>query len=299
MRLLQLTLLAALALPCPALAGPQSMAADHCRTIGATLSSAVVDIGMACGNSWPGRAQLLSNIEQFQSPADTEAESSGPFYLGGSLAATATDPVPTGFSGHKGTYLALDGGDFFTSSGQTDASPALVAGFADDWHKTTGGKDFTFVITMTYVDSGAAQTLFSQKASGSNIGVTLFITAGDKVSMTQRGDSAAVTVTSTATLVNGTSYVIAGAHTGNTTTIWIGSSTAESLAHTFNATSAAATAPLTIGATFDATITTPSIFLPSGTKIYDVQIFNAALSDVDMAADIAILEARNGVDFTP
>jgi len=274
------------------------MAGGYCEVSGG--AGATVDIGMACANSWPGRGQVLENIIKFGSAGDLEAQSSVDFVLGGSDAVATNDPTPTGLAGHKGTYLLLDGTDFIKYTGQTGADTTVVDGFADDWHKTTGGKDYFVGVAFCYESNATLQTLFTTKASGANQGITGYINANGELSVTQRGATASPTVSTDTNLMDGNCYAVGFSTDAGTTNtrVWTTSTTAELLSLTFNTGTGAATSPLVVGATFDATITTPSLYLENGTKIYDVMIDNTYYSDADFAAWVADVEARDGINFT-
>lgn len=295
MRILQLALIGLIFIAKPAFADAQ-MAAQWCEPSGG--AGATVDIGIACANSWPGNGQVLYNLIKFGSAGDTEAQSSVDFVLGGSDAAASNDPTFVGRAGHKGAYFSFDGGDFLKYTGQLIGDQTVVDGFADDWHRTTGGKDYFVGLAFCYESNATFQTIFTTKATGANQGITGFINANGELSVTQRGTGA--TVTTDTNLMDGNCYAVGFSTDAGTTNtrVWTTSTTAELLSLTFAAGLTAATSPLVIGASFDATITTPSLYFENGTKVYDVHIDNTYYDDAAFAAWVADVEARDGIDFT-
>jgi len=297
MRILQLALIGLIFIAKPAFADAQ-MAAQRCEPAGGT--GATVDIGVACANSWLGSGQVLFNTIKFGSAGDNEAQSSVDFVLGGSDAAASNDPTFVGRAGHKGAYFSFDGGDFLKYTGQTGGDQTVVDGFADDWHKTTGGKDYFVGLAFCYESNATLQTIFTTKATGANQGITGYINANGELSVTQRGATASPTVSTDTNLMDGNCYAVGFSTDVGTinTRIWTTSTTSELLSLTFNTGTGAATSPLVIGASFDATITTPSLYLEAGTKVYDIMIDNTYYSDADFAAWVADVEARDGINFT-
>lgn len=294
--LISLFFLLSLLINSPSLAGNPFLASNRCKSIEGSISSVVADFSAACANSWKGSGQVWENLEEFVSPAETEVESSCPLVRGiTSLAYGSSDPTFVGNAGQKGSYFLLDGTNYFTM-------PTTANKFVNMWGKTTGGHNFTFVMTFKFVSSASVnQYIFANRTAtaGYNRGVALWIDTENKVNFTQRGDSADVTIRNTTAMTNGGNYVVMVSHAGNFTRLWVGTETSQLGAQTFDTTSDDPSEKLVVGARPDVTTPYIAVFMLAGTRIYDVQYFNAAFDNTIAATDIAILEARNGIDFTP
>lgn len=262
-----------------------------------TISSCVVDCCANDVNSFGGiYNQYWRSINN--NPAisiATDPEASGGFFLGSHLTVTANDPTYVGNYGQAGGHFLLDGGDYFTYAGY-NTSLALT-GYAKDWHKTTGGKDFSFLIDV-YLSSIALQSIFNTKATGANIGLSFFINGSGGLTLTQRGDTNQVSISSANVLTAGQNYVLGVGHkhsTNETSMIILGDSSTlvnASASHTFNATTTACTTPLFVGVSFDVTITTGSLTLANGTKVRGISMYNEMLSLADLLSAANIMKAR-------
>jgi hypothetical protein len=290
MRLRPLIALFLVFLPAAACGNPFLQAARCASTAVGVSSSAVVDTGAACADSTSGQGsnanQIVYNLLQYKSPAETKAEDSCPLVWGASAFTTGFDPSFVGRAGHKGSYYAMGSG-VFTYPG----APV----FENSWGKTTGFHAFTYVVTFRFVHTGVAQTLMASKFAGSNKGIFFFINSIDQVAFLQRGDTANMTqATNTNALVDGNDYIAAVSYDGTTVKIWAGQTTAQSFTRAYNSTSSDPSGNLTIGCLADGTAC-----LDSATRIYDPMIaFDVALNDTDMGNLVTMLNARNGLTFT-
>lgn len=274
----------------------QFVVPDRYNSILTTVPSTIIDCAAACAESYPGKFSVWRNKAQFKSGLlDTNPQSSGPMLLGSSPA----NPTFTGYAGTKGAYWALNGSQFMYYSGRKDNG--YVDGCWNNMHKTTGNQPFTVVLALYYLrNASSSQALMSTKATDAGSkGVLVTATTAHKLNLTQRGDTATVNKASTATIPDATNIILGLGSDGSQTSFWIGSSTAETVANAFNATTTDATNPMIFGAEYDLTINTGAFPLVNGTKIYDICMFNSLLSDSDMAKVITAIEARNGIDFTP
>lgn len=276
--------------------GNPNMSSDWVRPMTEVEASVVLDFCSCAGNSWPGNYQIWHNLARETAVVDNPI-SAGPLYLGGSLLVSSGDPTYVGRAGQKGGYFSLNGSQFFLFSGYTTAN--LADGLWGNIHKTTGGQAGTILMFMKYVASGTLQTIFTTKATGTNKGLTGYIGTNGKLNLSQRGDSAPVTVTSTNALTDGEHVVVGFGWDGTDCTFWVQSATGETVAMAFDTTIAACSNPLVFGLTFDSTITTGSFLLANGTEVYDIIGCDDLLDDTKVGNIIAEVLARTGIDFTP
>lgn len=227
---------------------------------------------------------------------EEDPESSGGIFIGGYLTVQASDPEFVGEEGVVGAHLYFNGQNYLAHSAFNNlTSPVTCTGFMNEWHQD---QDFTY-IQAGRVQRGAGgvldlQSIFATMAAGYR-GVNGFINGSHKLVLTQRGDTAAVSVgPTTATVPDDTDIILAIGHSHalNVTRIWVGSATAEEFAHTFNASVLDASSPLVIGAIFDVTLTTGAFGFVDGTLLYEVVLCNALLSNSEMAAVLADMETR-------
>ena len=296
-RLILALLLAVITIPAYAWPGQ-----DRCDPVAGT--GILVDVRLRCANSWIGSGQVLRNIISYSSASvfDTDPQSSADFVLGVSAVDDATlESDPVGTAGHAGAYLPFDGTDMIAYTGRVGTTASVVDGAAATWHKTTGGQDFTFGIAGCWDIGGAvAQTIWTTKASGTEVGITAQISTAGVVSMTQNDGTTASTVSAAATLADGECRVLGFAHEAGTTNsyIWVGSATAEPLSHTFNTTTDDPTMALLVGGTYNAAFTVPSQRFRAGTKVYDIMIQNSVMTNTEFGGWITDIESGDGIDFT-
>lgn len=259
------------------------------------INSAVVDCSASCGNSFDYPYSLVwrNLVIDPAIPITTDPESSGPIFLGAFLEPTASDPTFVGVSGRTGAYFTVDGLQYFTYSGFTYTTPPVMSCYANNWHKTTGGQDFAFLMNFRYQSNASVQTVFTTRATGANIGCVLFINTNGTLAFSQRGNTAAVTSTTVAALVDNTDYIIGCSynHAANRLRIWT-SATAEQFTLAFNATTSNATTPLFFGVSFDSTLTTGSFPFEAGSRFYDITLFNAEISNAQYVLAAAEYAAR-------
>ncbi len=252
------------------------------------VSSCLTDVSAMCSNSYGGIfIQELRNLCINPSVSkDTDPESSGGFFMGITLATAVSDPSFNGKVGRKGSYIGFNGSQFLTYKGyDTLFRPK---GVCNNWHKTSGGNDHTVVIRFRYKANAVnEQTLYTTKASAaSSLGVALTITTTGKLKLTQRGGTATTTATSTTSLVDGYDFIIrcSHSHANNRTRLSIIGIdlpiiTTEELSHTYNASSSSASAPLFVGVMYNLLISIPTLFLAAGTRLYDLSIYNAEITE--------------------
>lgn len=206
-----------------------------------TVNDVVFELSATQDDSYTGSGVTWSNREA--SPADSASQTAYDLYTGDG-STSSTYPTFSGTAGDSGALWTLDGGDYF------DIKPGANTTFLQNMHKTTGGSDFTFFISLKYQTSAGAQVLMATNttATGAGVRITLNAALGNKVWLQQRGSSTS-SVTSTAALSDNTYYIIgvSHSHSGNNTRMWINSVTAENLSHTFSTTTTNANAPMVLG----------------------------------------------------
>lgn len=128
------------------------------------------------------------------------------------------------------THFAFDGGDYFSFGANTSQINSL--------HKTTGGSDFWFAAAGLW-QTGALQLIFDTKSSGTTVGISFGINADGTLLLSQRGDSASASLSSTGLPVTDDMsqvLIVTHSHSQNLTNFWINGTALGDTAHTFNAT---------------------------------------------------------------
>lgn len=253
------------------------------------ISSAVFDLDATKSASYSGSGTTWSNL--VLSPADASAQTAYDFYTGDGVTSTKY-PTFTGSAGSAAAYWAFDGGDNFYLKSGTNTT------FLNTLHKTTGGSDWWAAFTFRMADDGGIGFKFWGTSTGGSAvyGIADQLTSGDLYRSQQRGAASSL-VDSTATLSNGTDYIVISSHShsGNTTRFWISSTTAESKAHTYST--------ITNDAAYSLKIASNGLgtqqFLPNGSRMYSFAMGNEYLDNTKAAAIIAHLESRHGRDYTP
>lgn len=237
--------------------------------------SCVADLDATLWRSYPGKGQLWYNLIR---------DAAYNFNIGATAGAEASDPAFTGTVGRASSYFLHDGGDYNVLAG---SNPSFVG----DWHKTTGGTDFTVALAFRYASNGASQILLGTKITGASVGILLFVLGTDNnVFLTQRGGTAAVNADSNVALVSGTDYLLicSHSHAHNRSRFWINTTTGVEVAHTFNTTVAAANNALTLwGGNTGAEV------MPNATRSYHCSLYNEEFTDAKAATLIAALNKRH------
>jgi hypothetical protein len=247
------------------------------------VSSCVFDLDATIAASYGGSGQVWSNLAP--SPADGAAQTDYDFHLGADNTATTDDPAFNGIPGNPAAYFSFDGGDRFSlKSGSNTA-------FLNNLHKTTGGADWTCVAALYTNNVSVANPIMNTQNASTDPGLRCQINASEFPSHSQRGSTATVTADSNpAAIPTGMPVIAAFAHkhSNNKTKIWVNSATGTELDHPYNTTTASAAKPMTIG------------WMPTnrsaenGMRLYAISMFNAYLSNAEVAAVIAAYNARHG-----
>ena len=249
------------------------------RPMGSILPSCVFDLDATRIPSYAGGDFL--NMEG--TPADAEVQTEYD-YEG------IASPVFTGTQGTSGAYFLMDGTAYLRGKNTLSA-------FLDSIHKTTGGSDFTCLMTIYYVSGN--QVWFANRSSGtpfSSIGLYGYtLSATNKLALGQRGDTAAPQAVSVATLNTGQMNLIGISHkqSTNETRFWINSTTAEVISHTLNATTTTASASkLTLGAYGNG-----GLPIANTGRIKSAAMFNESLTDTQMIEVVKQLNTRHKASY--
>lgn len=248
--------------------------------MGGLVSSCVFDLDATTEASYVG-GDLL-NMET--TPADSEVQSEYDFEGVG-----ASAPTFTGTQGDEGAYFAFDGGDNFSGVN-------TLSTFLDSIHKTTGGSDFTFVMTYYHINANAV-LMTNRQAGATNRGVIMYtLAATNDLHLLQTGDAASSTDAQSTTAMNTSAWnFIAAAHehsSGNTK-LWVNSSTGLELSRAFAATTTTASATnFSIGSYGNGTIP-----LANGARVKSAAAFNSYLTDAEMAQVANQLGLRHNTTY--
>lgn len=188
----------------------------------------------------------------------------------------------TGSAGDAAAYFSLDGSDNFTLSG------ALTT-FIKNIHKTTGGEDFWFALAHHQVSGATNQGLFSTQSGAATAGNSTYYRASEVVRNTPPNTNF------TAVASDATNYVmlISHSHSTNQTTVWLGTTTGETLSQTF-------TTSTDDGTAFEiASYAGGTSYMNSGTRIYAASLGNTFLNDTQAAAIFSCYETDHARDYTP
>jgi hypothetical protein len=257
-----------------------SLAGRLITPMGGLLSSCVFDLDCTTKASYAGGNFL--NMET--TPADSEVQSEYDYEAVG-----ASIPTFTGSQGDADSYFLFDGNDRFKGVNS-------LSTFLDSIHKTTGGDDFTFVMTYYHVNANAI-LMTNRQAGSTNIGVMMYTLAssGD-LHLLQRGSTAnsADFQSTTAMNTSAWNFIAAGhQHSSNTSRLWVNSTTAQETTQAFNATTATASATeFSIGAYGGGTLP-----IANGARIKSVIVFNELLSNTEIATVAKQLELRHNATY--
>lgn len=207
------------------------------------------------------------------------------FYLGSDGSAGADDPTFTGTG--AASYFDLDGGDFFRIPSNTALLTSL--------HKTTGGSDFGVCMTFQYVETpGSSQVLFATNTTAVGVGFRI-ITSADTLYVQQRGGTTATLNTGVSLSAGDNLVCVSHSHSGNTTKHAVNTTSFTEVPHTFGTTTTDASALTTIAAAGN-----DAGNMTNGTRIYATSIYDAYLTDANLAAIAGEYETRHSPrDYTP
>ncbi|HEY8191003.1 MAG TPA: hypothetical protein VIG74_01160 [Alphaproteobacteria bacterium] len=250
-------------------------------SLATVIASCVFDLDATMTTSYGGSGQTWANL--IAAPADGAAQTDYDFYLGATNSATTDDPTFNGSAGNPAAYFSFDGGDRFSIKSGSNTS------FLNSLHKTTGGADWTCVAALYTNNVSAANPIINTQSTASDVGMRCYINASEDPTHTQRGSASATVNSSPAHIATGTPVIAAFGHSHGTnkTKLWVNSTIGTEPSHSYSTTTASATQPMTIG------------WMPNsqpaenGMRLYAISMFNAYLSDGEVASVVAAYNARH------
>lgn len=256
-----------------------------CTPLGGDVASTVLDLSVACSDSYPGSGTSWANIET--SPADSESQSA--YNL------TTSGLTFTGSAGVAGAYFASDGNDYAALTSGTNTT------FLDGLHKNSAGVWWAAaVIKLPTTVNDELHTLWATAAAGNETGMTALLGAGSagadsSITVRQQKGGSSANKGSGDFMPTGGTYMIVMSHDQGTneTRIWINGTQRGSGAHTYvSSTTAAATDVLRLFSTLN--------FYPaqSGSRLYEFSMGNAYLDDAGEALIRTEYQTRTGLDLT-
>jgi len=244
--------------------------------MGDFVASCVFDLDATFATSYPGTGTSFLNVEP--TPADGELQAEYDFGTG------VGAPTFTGTAGSPAAYFSFNNDSF--------AGDNALSTFLDAIHKTTGGADYTMVMTVYYK---SANTVFAtnRQAGTTNKGVMMYtLAADDKLKMLQRGDSGNSTTIETNGTLNADEWnflAVSHKHSTNESTVWLNSSLGLTATDTFNTTTSTASAnEFYIGAYGGGTLP-----LANDSRVRSFDMFNGNLTDAQMAIVATQLGTRH------
>lgn len=184
-------------------------------------------------------------------------------------------------------YFAFDGGDYFSFGSNT----ALI----NNLHKTTGGQNFWFAAAGLW-QTGALQLIFDTKSSGTTVGISFGINADGTLLLSQRGDSASASLSSTGLSVTDDAnqvLVCTHSHADNLTNFWINGTPLGDTAHTFNTTTANASG----GTKLSAFTNSLSNKFTSGTGLYSFAMGSTFIGNAEELLIRKLYEKRHSRSY--
>ena len=250
-------------------------------------ASCVFDLDARVPASYPGTGQVWKNLIAL--PADGAVQTAYDFNLGNSSGVAANDPA---FQVSPPAWT-LAGAQFFTL-----ASGAGGPAFLSNLHREDAGNLTTFVIQFHYVASAHLQVLLGNSSSSStnHAGFRLMIsTAGVLQFLRNTGDAASTNNTKSTgiTLVTDTDYVLA--FTFNSATLaYKASINGASFSDVGSAVSLGNNTHAAVDTTtLCANNAQTTAALEAGSRVKACSMYNAILSDAQLAAVVAVYAERD------
>jgi len=248
------------------------------------LASAVFDLDATQSASYPGTGTTWANL--VTAPADGELQTA---YNATGISA----PPFVGTAGSPSAYFSPTTGDYWEIALTT---------FLKGLHKTTGGSDFWFAIT---VNSDGVLSTFStllatadtQNASAGEEGIYVFGSTSEQVFARQSGTAgiaSTIIVPDTSMAAGWHLIIVSYSHSNNNWRVWFDTATASNVTQTFATSTADSNNMFGIGGIGGA--------VAVAADDYDwasVAGGNEYLDNTGAAAIIAALEARHARDYTP
>lgn len=267
--------------------------ASPTSTLLGLISSAVMDVTTAETSSYSGTGQTWANL--VSAPADGSATTAYDLILGTDSGSAANDPTFSGTAGTGAAAFTLDGGDWFTIK---NGNTTLI----NNMHKTTGGASWSIAMVCK-VPSRLINTnpyyLFGTgggDAAKHGIAVKNGTFGANPNKLTFEGAGGSFVQTSTLTGINditdGTYRLVVVTYNAATKALkaYSGSNTPVSTTIGFFASTTNASDPLQF-------FTGGGAFLPcpTGTEVKSIGMFNAILSDAQVALLQTFYGDRHGI----
>lgn len=256
------------------------------------VASNVFDLDATQSASYGGSGQTWNNLTV--SPADGASQSDHDYYLGDNNSSDAADPTFNGSAGDPAAYWSFDGGDGFTlAKGSVSAMPD----FYKNLHKSTGGQAHSICFVGRFTPTGGSSKALGGTGKGSTTahGMTYFIpgfATTDKLGLGWYDGSGGNTFIDSAVIADSTDVFIV---------MTFDPSTGAYKAYVNG------NAPVVGTATAQVSTTDPSsvmelmqsgfINIGSGSRLYACSMYNAVLSNDDVANVKAFYEARHGRSY--
>jgi hypothetical protein len=263
-------------------------ATDRCAPLFNTVSSNLFELDATCASSYGGSGQTWANLNP--TPADGSGQTAYDFYRGSTSSATGDDPTFNGSAGDAAAYWSVNGSQFFQiAAGNTNAIKNIG--------KTTGGQPVTLVIAMRAPPdfSGGNSPLWGNVASSAGWGfINTILSSGTIYNYNITTSAHNHSLSSTGALLVSTDYLIFITidYTGGTTSYAVN---ANSLTSGTLPTATSTTNPDGVFqiASDGGAGSTISRDLLNGTRIYGVYVFNAVLSNGNVASIVSLLNTRH------
>ena len=245
--------------------------------LSAIVPSCVFDLDATLAASYDGTSQLWKNL--VPAPADGSAQTAYDFFLGDSASPSTDDPTFNGTAGSPAAYFSNDGGDKFRIAGGNTS-------FLKNLHKTTGGVDYTIIVTWQTPAVGLIHALCNIVSGSANITMHQWTSSLTRMQYVQGGASGALAAQN---------------HTGGTANAdnfmtWRRSGS--DIIMGANAAAGTSYSPALVASSVDASddyeiMRGGSGFSAAGTRIYSIAMFNASLTNDEVAAIAAQLAIRH------
>jgi hypothetical protein len=229
-------------------------------------------------------ATLYNSFPDLDSQHWIDTVSGAKFYLGTDTAIGSDDPEFIGDIGDAGSIFDFDGDAYFKA---LDANTVL-AGF----HKTAAGTKGTLLFNIVIGDLVGISPLCGTATTNSHHGFYIYVDTDGSVVLGQANGSATanLVILPAASIVAGQSHVLAVGREEDTGLISVSLDGAAftTTAESFNATTTGATYYIKLMAN-----ATTSAKARAGSKIKSFSVYNKLLSDLELTAELAKLEARH------
>ncbi len=254
-------------------------AAAGCTAIYGTVNSELFEVDATCANSYSGSGTSWKNINA--TPADSSSQSAYDF-------TTESSPTFTGTAGSSSAYWLMNGSNYFQLSGSLTTAIKNMT-------KTTGGQAVTVIMalgTPSSLGGGNFSIMGDIGDASTGTGFRTLVTAGAGTIFFYLLNGSGHNSNLGVNLSTSTDYLVALTvdDTGGTLGLAVNansftSKTLPSATNTNNPDGVFEIGGSGIGAVGA---------VPNNTKIYGFYMFNAVLSNSNLASVVSILNTRHG-----